>query len=221
VGPGCEAQNAGVNSTLVIAFLITVLLLSVAPGPDMLFIVANATVGGRRAGVVAAAGMSTGLAGHSVAAAFGLSALVQAAPQALTIVRVLGAAFLIYLAVGSWRASRGGSPAAPQLTRRSLPKVYAMATLTNLANPKVLLFYLTFLPQFLATGGGAWPVWEQMLILGVLFIAVGFPVDALVGLTAGSIAAVLTRRPVVRRGLDRASAMVFGALAVRLVTDTR
>ncbi|BCJ48146.1 lysine transporter LysE [Actinoplanes ianthinogenes] len=209
------------SATLVVAFLVTAFLLSIVPGPDMLFIVANATVGGRRAGVVAAAGMSTGLAGHSMAAAFGLSALVRAAPEALTIVRIVGAVFLVYLAVGSWRASRDSSLTAPQVPRRSLSRIYAMATLTNLANPKILLFYLTFLPQFLTLGDGAWPVWEQLLILGALFIVVGFPVDAVVGLTVGSVADRLIRRPAVRRRLDRLSALVFGALAVRLVTDTR
>jgi threonine/homoserine/homoserine lactone efflux protein len=208
-------------STLVAAFVVAAFALSVVPGPDMLFILANATVGGRRAGVVAAAGMSTGLLGHTTAAAFGLSALIRAAPEALTIVRLLGAAFLAYLAIGSWRAARRGMHETPQLTGRSLPRVYLMATLTNLANPKVVLFYLAFLPQFLSTGPRSWPVWVQMFVLGLLFIVVGFLVDATVGLTAGGVAEKLMRRPAVHRWLGRASAMVFGALAVRLVTDAR
>src|SRR5687768_5325813 len=97
--------------TLVVAFVVAVFLLSVAPGPDMLFIVANAAAGGRRAGLVSAVGMSTGLAVHTIAAALGLSALIAAAPEALTAVRVTGAVFLVYLAVTSWR--RAGSPQQP------------------------------------------------------------------------------------------------------------
>jgi threonine/homoserine/homoserine lactone efflux protein len=204
---------------LVAAFVVAAFLLSVVPGPDMLFIVANAGVGGRRAGVVAAAGMSTGLAGHTAAAAAGLTALIQAAPEALTVVRVAGAVFLVYLAVGSWRA--GAGTAAPVVGRRPLRKVYAMATLTNLANPKIVLFYLAFLPQFLTTGPGAWPVWAQLVVLGAVFIVVGFPVDATVGLTAGGLAERLLRRPALRRRLNRACAAVFGGLAVRLLVESR
>jgi hypothetical protein len=91
---------------------------------------------------------------------------------------------------------------APRLVRRSLRKVYAMATLTNLANPKVVLFCLAFLPQLLSTGSGSWPVWAQLLFLGALFIPVGFPVDATVGFTAGGLAEKVLHRPTVRRWLD-------------------
>ena len=123
----------------------------------MLFIVANAAVGGRRAGVVAAAGMSTGLAVHSLAAAVGLGALIQAAPQVLNGVRVAGAAFLLYLAYLTWRASRqevGEPDETLELPKRTLRRTYLMATLTNLANPKVILFYLAFVPQFITSGAG-------------------------------------------------------------------
>ncbi|MEU5026003.1 LysE family translocator [Streptomyces milbemycinicus] len=213
--------------SLIAAFVAAAFLLSIAPGPDMLFIVANATAGGRRAGVVAALGMSTGLAVHTLAAALGLSALFRAAPEALEVVRLAGAVFLVYLAITSWRAGRrtpgeaeqGPAPAAAP--RRPLRKLYLMATLTNVANPKVILFYLAFLPQFLTVGDGAWPVWLQLLTLGGLFIMIGLPVDATVGLAAGSLADKLLSRPSFRRRLERASAVIFGGLAVRLALDTR
>ncbi|MGY0056533.1 LysE family translocator [Streptomyces sp. LZ34] len=213
--------------SLIAAFVVAAFLLSVAPGPDMLFIVANATAGGRRAGLVAALGMSTGLAVHTLAAALGLSALFRAAPEALEVVRLAGAVFLIYLAVTSWRAGRrtpgeaDQGPAAATAPRRPLRKLYLMATLTNVANPKVILFYLAFLPQFLTVGDSAWPVWLQLLTLGGLFIMVGLPVDATVGLAAGSLADKLLSRPSFRRRLERASAVVFGGLAVRLALDSR
>lgn len=208
---------------MVAAFLVAVFLLSVAPGPDMLFIVANAAAGGRRAGLVAALGMSTGLAAHTLAAAFGLGALIATAPQALTVVRLAGAVFLVWLAVSSWRSARETStvPSQPVPPRRSMSKTYALAALTNLANPKVVLFYLAFLPQFLTIGPTAWPVWLQLLVLGLLFIVVGLPVDATVGLLAGGLAEWFLRRPSIRRGLGRLSALLFGGLAVRLALDSR
>lgn len=220
------------DPALVVAFVVAVFLLSVAPGPDMLFIVANAAAGGRRAGLVSAVGMSTGLAVHTVAAALGLSALIAAAPDALTVIRIVGAVFLVYLAVSSWRASRasgtegsgteaGQKDEANPGRERSLRKLYVMATLTNLANPKVVLFYLAFLPQFLSHGHEAWPVPVQLLTLGVVFIVVGLSVDGTVGFTAGSLADKVLGRPAVRRRLERASSLIFGGLAVRLALDSR
>lgn len=211
--------------SMLISFLVAVFFISVVPGPDMLFIVANAAVGGRRAGVVAASGMSTGIAVHTIAAALGLGALIQAAPELLTAVRVLGAVFLLYLAVTSWRASRRGEQVEQvaeqvRVPKRSLRKTYLMATLTNLANPKIILFYLAFLPQFLTTGAGSWPITVQLLTLGALFIGVGFPIDALAGLLAGSLTERLVRAGgTFRRRLDRFCAAVFAGLAARLAAD--
>jgi threonine/homoserine/homoserine lactone efflux protein len=210
--------------SIVLGFVVAVFFVSIVPGPDMLFIIANAAVGGRRAGVVAAAGMSTGLAVHTVAAALGLGALIQAAPQVLNGVRIAGAAFLLYLAYLTWRASRQPVGEADdevlELPKRTLRKTYAMATLTNLANPKVILFYLAFVPQFVSTGADSWPVTIQFLVLGAVFIAVGFPVDASAGLLAGSLAATLFRAgSTVRRRLERMCAGIFAALAARLAAD--
>lgn len=210
--------------TVVLAFTVAVTLLSLAPGPDMMFIVANAVAAGRRAGVTAALGMSTGLAVHTVAAAFGLGALLQAAPAVLDTVRILGAGFLLYLAFTTWRASRRhtvAQPDEPVVPKRSTRRVYVMAVLTNLANPKVILFYLAFFPQFLTTGPGSWPATLQFLTLGVLFIAVGLAVDGSVGLLAGTARDRLLRRQEVRRRLDQVCAAIFGALAVRLALDSK
>ncbi|MGW5193208.1 LysE family translocator [Kribbella sp. NPDC004138] len=211
--------------SVVLGFLVAVFLVSVVPGPDMLFIVANAAAGGRRTGVVAAAGMSTGLAVHSVAAALGLGALIQAAPQVLNGLRVAGAAFLLYLAYLTWRASRQefGTPEdAPQLPRRTLRRTYLMATLTNLANPKVILFYLAFVPQFITTGHGSWPATVQFLVLGAVFILVGFPVDAGAALLAGTLTERFFRTGSrIRRRLERVTAAIFAGLAARLAIDIR
>lgn len=209
--------------SVVLGFLVAVFLVSIVPGPDMLFIVANAAAGGRRTGVVAAAGMSTGLAVHSVAAALGLGALIQAAPQVLNGVRIAGAAFLLYLAYLTWRASReefGAPEDAPVLPRRTLRRTYVMATLTNLANPKVILFYLAFVPQFITTGSGSWPVTVQFLVLGAVFILVGFPVDASAALLAGTLTEKFFRAGSrLRRRLERVTAAIFAGLAARLAID--
>ncbi len=208
------------DAHLVLAFVAACALISLAPGPDLLFVVANGAAGGRRAGVLAALGMSTGLAVHTVAAAFGLGALISAAPQALTAVRIAGAVFLLYLAVATWRSSRAQPTAATAVPRRSLRRTYLMATLTNLANPKVILFYVAFVPQFVATGSGTWPVTAQLMLLGLVFIVIGLAVDGTAGLLSGTLSERIAARPGFRRWMERASAAVFAGLAARLVSES-
>lgn len=203
---------------IVLAFALACVVISVVPGPDMMFILANGIARGRAAGVVAAAGMSTGMVGHTVAAALGLGALLQAAPIALEAVRIAGAVFLVYLAITTLRSATDVAAAAPaRFGGRSLRRTYAMATLVNLSNPKVVLFYLAFLPQFVTEGGWAMPV--QFLVMGGMLIVIGFCVDATVGLAAGMLSTVLLRRPAIQKWLNRVSAAIFGGLAVRLVAD--
>lgn len=206
---------------LVLTFVAATALLSLVPGPDLMFIIANGVTGGRRVGIVAALGVSTGLAVHSVAAAFGLGLLLQSAPEALRVVRIVGAVVLLYLAVTTWRSSRAGVAPVAAVPRRSLRRTYLLATLTNLANPKVILFYLAFVPQFVTSGPGALPVAAQMLVLGLVFIVVGLSVDGTAGLLSGTLSERLAARPGVRRVLDRACAGIFTALAGRLVLDSR
>ncbi|GAB3466144.1 LysE family translocator [Actinophytocola sediminis] len=204
--------------SLVIAFAAACFVISVVPGQDMMFIVANGIARGRAAGVVAAVGMSTGIAVHTVLAALGLGALLAAAPVALDTIRIVGAVFLVYLAISAIRAARAVTPTAPERgSPRSLRRTFAMAVLTNLANPKVILFYLAFFPQFLTENGWSTPV--QFLVMGAILVVIGFSVDGSVGLAAGTLAALLRRRPAIQRWLHRVSAAIFATLALRLATD--
>lgn len=203
---------------MLVAFVVACAVISIVPGPDMMFIIANGVARGRAAGVVAAVGMSTGMVVHTVAAALGLGALLQAAPAVLDGVRIVGAVFLCYLAISALRSARDVAETAPaRFGGHSLRRTYAMATLTNLANPKVIFFYVAFFPQFVTTGGWSTPV--QFLVMGAILIIVGLSVDASVGLASGALSALLRRRPGVQRWLGRVSAAIFGGLAVRLVVD--
>jgi threonine/homoserine/homoserine lactone efflux protein len=204
--------------TTMLAFAGACLVLNLVPGPGMMFILAHGIAGGRRAGLVAAAGMATGTVIHTAAAALGLSALLRAAPYALDVVRLVGAVVLIYLAITALRAARTdtGKMTAP-VPRRSLRRTYLAAVLTNLANPKVVLFYLAFVPQFLTVDG--WPVSAQILVLGAMVVLIGVVMDCAVGVAAGTFSARFLRRPAIQRHLKRASAAIFGTLAVRLVAD--
>jgi threonine/homoserine/homoserine lactone efflux protein len=217
-----------VDLSIVLAFAFACVVISVVPGPDMMFILAHGISRGRRAGVVAALGMSSGILVHTVAAALGLGTLLHAVPAVLDGVRIAGAVFLVYLAISAWRSARrtelvdvraeqdAADRAATQA--RSLRRTYAMAVLTNLSNPKVILFYLAFFPQFLTVDGG-WPTPVQFLVLGAILVVIGLAVDGSVGLAAGALSMSLRRNPSVKRWLNRISALIFGGLAVRLVAD--
>jgi len=203
---------------LVLGFAIAVVVLNVVPGPGMMFIVAHGITGGRRAGIVAAAGMASGTVVHTALAALGLSALIRSAPTALHAIRVGGACFLVYLAVKTLRSASRDAQAASRDLHPSLRRTYASAVLTNLANPKVIAFYLAFVPQFLTDGG--WPIAGQIAVLGAVITVIGLLMDCLVGVAAGAFSDLLQARPSIQRSLKRVSAAVFGGLAVRMITQT-
>ncbi|RWR06665.1 LysE family translocator [Paenirhodobacter populi] len=195
-----------------VAFLLGALVLNFTPGADVLFATASGIQGGPKAG--AAAGLGVGIGGifHTCATAFGLGALVAAHPGALDVVRWFGAAYLLYIAWRSWQAGRPDTSAAgAALTPR---EAFRRGTLTNLLNPKVMLFMLAYLPQF--TDPAIGPIWQQMLILGGIVFCTGTLVTMGYGATAGWLGARLAGRMGV---LNRVAAVMFGGLAAKLVLD--
>jgi threonine/homoserine/homoserine lactone efflux protein len=180
----------------------------------MLFVLASGVRSGSRAGFVAAVGVAVGETIHLLAAAAGLTALFQAAPLLYDLVRFTGAAYLLWLGVRSLRSHAGqqvadGSGGAPS-TRRA----FWRGLLTNVLNPKMALFTVALLPQFVDPSRGQVPA--QFLMLGACFVALEIVVDGTVGLAAGRVGRVLARRPRAARGLDLASGSVFVGLAAKL-----
>ncbi|MFE3850847.1 LysE family translocator [Streptomyces griseorubiginosus] len=206
------------DMSLYAAFLVAAFALCVTPGPDMMFIVAMGGRGGPTAGVMAALGVASAMFVHTVAAALGLSALFQSLPTLYHVLRWAGAAYLLYLAVRAFRdrsvPGEGGAPAGPGMRR-----AFWQGAVTNLLNPKVILFNVAFLPQFVAPGKGH--VWGQFLVLGLTITVMGVVVDGLTGLLSGKLSALLRRSRRVARGLNIFSGSVFTGLAVRLVASPK
>ena len=205
--------------TQLLPFLAAALALNLTPGADMTYVVARSATQGRGAGIAASLGIAAGSFVHSVLAALGVSALLQHSETAFLTVKYAGAAYLLYLA---WKAMRSGSRAMAverTLERGSLWRVFVEGALTNLLNPKVALFILAFLPQFVDPAKGSPAV--QILLLGAIFNVGGTSVNALVACSASAAARALGGSAAFGRWLNRISALVFVGLAVRLALSDR
>ena len=200
------------DTNLLPLFLAGGLALALAPGPDMAFTLATAASRGLRAGLGAVAGIATGGAIWTVAAAIGLAALLTASEHALSVIRYAGAVYLLWLA---WRTIRTLDAAPHGHASANASEAFLRGLMTNLLNPKIGLFFLAFLPQF--TNADIGPVWIQMLVLGAIFFAMGTVVLVGVALAAGAAQEKLARSLSLRRTLNGLAATAFGGLGLRLI----
>lgn len=200
------------------AFLLAAIAITATPGPDNLMVLGMGVAKGRARGLAFGLGCAAGCLSHTVLAVLGVGALVAASPVALTGLRVVGGLYLMWLGIQSWRGA-GNAPAAPAFDAQadSLGRLFAKGLFANAINPKVVLFFLSFLPQFVAPAQG--PVTGQLAVLGVLFTLQAAVLFGLLAFFAGSIGQWLTQRPAAARWLDRVAGTVFVALGARLVAE--
>lgn len=201
-----------VEPMVLLAFAPAGLALNLTPGADMMFCLAQGLKGGRRAAMAANLGIALGCMVHVTLAGAGLGALVAAHPMAFDAIRWLGVAYLLVLAAQALRRS-GAALAAPDAVPQRAGVVFRQALLVNLLNPKVILFILAFLPQFVRPDRAVLP---QFLTLGIVFCVGGLVVNGLVGAFAGSIGQRLAGSARLSRWLGRISAGIFAGLALRL-----
>lgn len=200
-----------------LAFLGASVALTVAPGPDNIFVMTQGIARGRKPAIVTALGMCSGVSVHTIAAAFGISAVFYSSAVAFTVVKSAGAAYLIYLAFKTLKErSAIRLTAAEELPAAAL---FRRGFIMNVLNPKVAMFFLAFLPQFVAPATG--PVPLQMLVLGFVFMAQAVVIFCLIGYFAGSIGSFILARPRIARYFDWLTAGVFAALGVRLALAER
>jgi threonine/homoserine/homoserine lactone efflux protein len=216
--PSDRSAVLGINFA---AFLGISILVIVAPGQDTALTIRNTLVGGRGGGVATAAGVTTGLATWTVATSAGLAALLVASQPLFLAVRLAGAAYLVFLGLQALRAAlfstgRSGSPS-PSRGRLGRGRAYRQGLLSNLGNPKIVVFFLSLLPQFIDRGQASF---GRMLLIGLIFCSI-----TLIWLTlyAAVVARVgdFLRRDRVRRGLEASTGLVLIGLGVRLATERR
>jgi threonine/homoserine/homoserine lactone efflux protein len=195
-------------------FALTGLLLNLTPGNDMLYVIARSSGQGTKAGVISALGIGAGCMVHIFAAVIGLSALIARSALAFNIVKYLGAVYLIYLGIRSLLAKRRSLALNKGKMQVSGRRIFWQGVLTNVLNPKVALFFLAFLPQFISVDNGNTAL--QVLFLGTWFDLVGTLVNILVALLFGKMGVWLSRNPVFLRWQERITGLVLIALGIRV-----
>lgn len=200
-----------------VAFFLAALALGIAPGPDNLFVLTQATLHGTRAGLFVTFGLCSGLLVHTAAVALGLAALIQTSGLAFAALETIGALYLLWLAWQTFCAgARTAAPAPPAL---SAAQYYRRGIVMNVSNPKVTLFFLAFVPQFADPARGAFA--PQFMLLGGVFIVATLLVFGAIALAAGRLGKWLARSAGAQALLNRLAALILVALAMRLVLSTR
>ncbi|MDF3089887.1 MULTISPECIES: LysE family translocator [Burkholderia cepacia complex] len=204
-------------------FVFAVFLLNITPGPDTAYIVGRSVAQGRGAGLMSAFGISAGCCVHALACAFGLTALLAASATAFTVIKLVGAAYLIYLGVRMVIAKPSAAPSGAEAVQvpaaRPLRQLFMQGFWTNVLNPKVVLFFVSFFPQFVSADSPhkAW----AFLTLGAVFVAMSTAWTSLVAWVAGTVTQRFSGKPGVKKWLDRTVGSAFVGLGLRLAASQR
>ncbi|WP_321873854.1 LysE family translocator [Burkholderia ubonensis] len=200
-------------------FLATSLLIILTPGQDMVLVMSRTLSGGTRTGVVTAAGVSVGLIVHTMLATLGLGALLQASEWLFTVLKLAGALYLLYLGVTLLRSSGELTLSSGARAPESALRTFAQGALSNVSNPKVALFYLAFLPQFVQADA-ARPM-LAVFVLGATFAGLTFLVKGPVALFAGLLSTSIRRNPRILTRMHRVGGVVLLGLGVKLALERR
>lgn len=197
-----------------LGFLTAAVLITLSPGPDNMMVLGAGIAKGRARGIAFGLGCAFGCLAHTLLAVIGVSALIAASPTAFTVLKTAGGLYLIWMGVGALR-SRGGAQVADRLPDESARRLFFKGLLANAINPKVVLFFLSFLPQFVvaARGDANW----QIASLGLVFTLQAAVLFGLLGYFSGSIGQWLNRTPRAGLWLDRVAGAIFVGLGLRLI----
>lgn len=200
-----------------VAFLSAAILITASPGPDNLMVLSIGVTRGRIKGVVFGLGCALGCLSHTVLAAIGVSALIAASPLAFTALKVCGGLYLVWLGIGAIRSRGGATVDGATALDEPLGKLFAKGLFANAINPKVVLFFLSFLPQFVVAERGA--VSTQTALLGVVFTLQACVLFGLLGYFSGAVGQWMARTPKASLWLDRAAGTIFIALGLKLIVS--
>jgi threonine/homoserine/homoserine lactone efflux protein len=200
-------------------FLIAAVLLNLSPGPDIAFILGQTMRGGRQSGFAAMFGIWAGAFGHVLLAAAGLSAIIATSALAFSIVKWVGAAYLIWLGIAALRSDGGSFVSKDVKSSPDVLPIFKQGVIVALMNPKVAVFFLAFLPQFVVEGAG--PLWAQLFLHGSLIIVVAALIEPPLVIAGEKLTSKLRNNPKVGLWMDRSLGAIFVALGVRLALEER
>ena len=198
-------------------FLTAAVLLNLSPGPDIAFILGQTVRGGRKSGFAAMFGIWTGAFGHVLMAAAGLSLILATSAYAFSVVKWVGAAYLIWLGIAALRSSSGSFISNNIVGSSNFFPIYKQGALVGLLNPKVAIFFLAFLPQFVVEGAG--PVWAQMFLHGCLIIVVAGFIEPPLIIAGEKLTSKLRNNVSIGRWMNKSLGAIFIALGIQLALE--
>lgn len=198
-------------------FLAASILLTIAPGPDILYLLTKSLASGAKSGIILAAGLVSGIVFHTFLVMVGVAAIIQNSPLAMAALKIFGAAYLLFLAYKSFTAAKRGEQISMKKSDavNSAKKIYQRGVLMNVLNPKVLLFFLAFLPQFVNLNDESASL--QIILLGVTFAIQAFVIFSLIAIGAGKVRKLLLQKKNLGRTLNFVEAAVLAIIAVTLL----
>ncbi len=208
-----------IDSTSLYMFIIASFLLCLAPGPDNIYVLTQGMTKSKKAAIVTTLGLCTGIIIHTSAAAFGISVIFQTSELAFNLVKYIGAAYLLYIAYQAFRHRDDKLDLTAQNSSNELKKLYIKGFFMNVLNPKVSIFFLAFIPQFVNPELGRVPM--QLIILGLVFMALTVVVFSSIGIAGNMLSSKLMENPSISKILNILTSFVLGALAVKLALSSR
>ncbi len=199
-----------------IAFFTTSVLLAIIPGPDNIFVLTQSIFQGKKSGLIIMLGLCTGLIFHTLAVILGVAVIFQTSIFAFTILKIIGAIYLLYLA---WQIFKAGNQKIDTKNNNAnidYKKLYYRGIIMNITNPKVSIFFLAFLPQFTNPNLGSIPL--QMLLLGILFLIAALLVFSLIALYCAKLGKIINKSDKSQKILNKLVSLVFVALAIKLIS---
>jgi threonine/homoserine/homoserine lactone efflux protein len=200
-------------------FIIASFLLCLAPGPDNIYVLTQGMTKSKKAAIVTTLGLCSGLIIHTSAAAFGISIIFKTSEIAFNIVKFLGAAYLLYIAYQVFKHRNEPLDLSGQNSKVELKKLYVKGFFMNVLNPKVSIFFLAFLPQFVSPQNGNVPL--QMILLGVIFMVLTILVFSLIGIAANILSAKLIENTKIVKYMNICTSFILGGLALKLALSQR
>lgn len=208
-----------IDFTSLYMFIAASFLLCLAPGPDNIYVLTQGMTKSKKAAIVTTLGLCSGIIIHTSAAAFGISVVFQTSQVAFNLVKYIGAAYLLYIAYQAFRHRNEKIDLSVQDSNNELKKLYIKGFFMNVLNPKVSIFFLAFLPQFVNPQLGNVPM--QMIILGLVFMALTVIVFSSIGIAGNMLSSKLMENPSISKVLNILTSFVLGALAVKLALSSR